>query len=94
MATKGAADFAAMMLDPYDHFETPMAVARSESLSKEEKLSVLKSMEEDARELQVAEEESMDGGERRSLSAVRDAMRAVDPEAAARSEAVQTSKAR
>ena len=93
MVAQGAADLAAMMLSPYEHFEDPMAVARSENLTKEEKLSVLKSMEADARELEVAAEENMGGGEQHSLAAVRKAMRAVDPEAAARSAQVQTSKA-
>lgn len=94
MVAKGTKDFAAMMLSPYEYFSDPMAVAHSEGLTKEEKLSILKSMEEDSRELEIAAEESMGGGEQHSLGAVRKAMRAVDPEAADRSEAVQTSKAR
>lgn len=93
MVAKGTPDLAAMMLTPYEYFPDPMAVAQSERLTKEEKLSVLKSMEEDARELEIADEENMGGGEQHSLAAVRKALRTVDPEAAARSEAVQTSKA-
>jgi len=77
-------NLAAMMLNPADHFSRPMDVARSDTLSKEEKLSVLKAMEIDARELSVAAEENMGGGEQASLAEVHEALRAVDPEAAAR----------
>ena len=65
----------------------------SDIFCEEEKLSILKSMEADARELEIADEENMSGGEQHSLASVRRAVRAVDPEAAARSEAAQTSKA-
>ncbi|WP_420566367.1 hypothetical protein [Thalassobaculum sp.] len=93
MVAKGTPDLAAMMLSPYEYFPDPMAVARDDRLGKEEKLSILKSMEADARELEIADEENMGGGEQHSLASVRRAVRAVDPEAAARSEAAQTSKA-
>lgn len=91
-AAKGPADLAAMMLDPYKFFEDPMAVTTCDKLSKTEKLSVLKAMEADARELAVAAEENMGGGEQRSLADVREAMRVVDPDAAARSEPAHNSK--
>ncbi len=69
---------AAMMLNPYRHFSTPMDVVRDNTLTKREKLGVLRSMQCDAEELQMATEENMAGGKHRSLSDVRDAIRAVE----------------
>lgn len=95
METEDKTDLETLMLSPYEYFSGPREVARSDRLTKAEKLCVLKSMEADARELEIADEENMGGGEQHtlSLSAVRKAMQELDPEAAARSEAARTSKA-
>ena len=49
------------LLNPGTVFETPDGVLKSEELSREEKIEILRRWEYDARELQVAEEENMIG---------------------------------
>jgi hypothetical protein len=49
------------LLDPATVFESPDEVLKSEELSREQKISILRQWEYDARELQVAEEENMIG---------------------------------
>jgi hypothetical protein len=48
-------------LDPASVFKTPEEVIKSEELSREQKIEILRRWEYDARELQVAEEEGMIG---------------------------------
>lgn len=50
------------MLDPANMFSCPADVLYSPALSQEQKISILRRWEYDARELQVAEEENMAGG--------------------------------
>ena len=47
--------------DPGSVFKTPEEVVKSEELSREQKIEILRGWEYDARELQVAEEENMIG---------------------------------
>jgi hypothetical protein len=49
------------LLDPGTVFESPDEVLKSEELTREQKIRILKRWEYDARELQVAEEENMIG---------------------------------
>ena len=49
------------LLNPGTVFETPDGVLKSEELSREQKIEILRRWEYDARELQVAEEENMIG---------------------------------
>lgn len=49
------------LLDPATVFESPDEVLKSEELSREQKISILRRWEYDARQLQVAEEENMIG---------------------------------
>lgn len=51
------------LLDPASVFKTPDEVLQSEELSREQKIDILRRWEYDARELAVAEEESMLGSD-------------------------------
>ena len=68
--TKDSARVRAALLDPASVFGSPEEVERDGTLSKEEKLAILGSWEEDAHELAVAEDESMGGGEPSRLAEV------------------------
>jgi CBS domain-containing protein len=68
--TKDAARLRAALLDPAAVFGSPEEVERDARLSQEDKLAILKSWEEDARELAVAEDENMAGGEPSRLEEV------------------------
>ena len=50
--------------DPASFFATPEAVLQSKQFTKEQKIAILQSWAYDARELEVADEENMAGGER------------------------------
>ncbi len=65
-------------INPESQFDTPMEVVHDDRLTCEDKQQILKSWELDARVLQTAEAENMGGGESGSLSAVREAMRALN----------------
>lgn len=78
---KPPASLASVLHDPYAYFETPHAVLDSLALTREDKERVLRAMEHEARELQVAAEENMTGGETRPLDDVLDALRQLNPDA-------------
>jgi hypothetical protein len=59
---------------PWDAYKTPEEVLADRSLSDEDKRRVLESWERDARELAVAEEENMGGGEPNMLHRVLQAL--------------------
>lgn len=59
-----------MLKDPKQHFGHPDAVLKSRSLSERQKMEILEAWKLDARELQVATEENMDGGEPNLLDEV------------------------
>lgn len=61
--------------NPKTFFGTPQNVLDDPRLDRESKIAILKSWERDARELAVAEEEGMTGGEESMLQRV---MRAID----------------
>lgn len=65
--------------DPTRVFEHPRDVVEAEGLTREEKLDILRVWEEDARELQVAAEENMGGGEPDRLREVLEARAALEP---------------
>jgi CBS domain-containing protein len=68
--TKDSARVRAALLDPASVFGSPEEVEHDDTLSKEEKLAILGSWEEDAHELAVAEDENMSGGEPSRLEEV------------------------
>ena len=70
MTKDHAARVRAALLDPAAVFGSPEEVERDVALGREEKLAILRSWEEDAHELAVAEDESMGGGEPSRLEEV------------------------
>jgi CBS domain-containing protein len=68
--TKDAARLRAALLNAAAVFGSPEEVERDARLSQDDKLAILKSWEEDARELAVAEDENMTGGEPSRLGEV------------------------
>ena len=63
------------LLDPGLVFKTPEELLANNQLSREQKIEILRRWEYDVRELQVAEEESMDGPQPVTLDAVLRALR-------------------
>jgi CBS domain-containing protein len=85
MTEDSAARVRAAILDPAAVFDSPEEVESDETLSREDKLAILESWEEDAHELAVAEDENMTGGEPSRLQevvAARDRLRGADQSAA------------
>lgn len=58
---------------PHANFDTPREVIAEPGLSKDEKAKALDAMEQDARQLEIASAEGMQGGERSKLPEVLDA---------------------
>ena len=63
------------LLDPGLVFETPGEVLANNELTRAQKIEILRRWEYDVRELQVADEEGMEGPEPVTLDAVLDALR-------------------
>ena len=72
-----AKDYDRALIAPEDVFESPLEVVSTESLTPEQKLTVLKHWEANARDIQVATEESMTGPGRSRLGEVRRAIGAL-----------------
>ena len=70
-------DFEKALLDPGGFFKTPGDVVQKPDLSRDQKIQILRRWEYDARELQVADEESMTGPQTTSLDAVLAALRSL-----------------
>lgn len=62
-----ATDYERALLDPSAVFRHPAEIVASRELARHEKIAVLRRWEYDARELAVAEEENMGGGENAAL---------------------------
>jgi hypothetical protein len=71
-------DFESAMLNPTGAFDSPAAVVAAQGLTREQKIKILKNWELDARNLQVAEDENMAGGEDARLRQVEEALRQVE----------------
>ncbi len=69
-----AKDYDRALLAPEEVFESPMDVVNTDSMTPEQKLKVLQHWEANARDLQVATEESMTGPGRPHLGEVRRAI--------------------
>ena len=65
------------LLDPALVFKTPEEVLADNELSREQKIKILRRWEYDVRELQVAEEEGMEGPQPVMLDVVLRALRAL-----------------
>jgi hypothetical protein len=79
-------DYEEALKDPSGSFDTPDEVVNASGLTRGQKIEILKRWESDARQLMVASDENMPGGEPQQLQAVQDAMRALgaDPHAGPR----------
>jgi hypothetical protein len=73
-----AKDYDQALLTPESVFDTPMEIVASESLTSLQKMKVLKRWEANSHDLDVAQDESMTGGERSCLSEVRQAIHALE----------------
>lgn len=67
---KGINKFEEMLKDPSRFYERPQAVADDQTLTGEQKLSLLESWAKDEERLNVATEENMGGGENSRLDEV------------------------
>ena len=65
------------MMSPTSEFSSPDQVLEHASLTREQKIAILKRWESDARELSVAEEENMGGGPPSFLGEILNALRAL-----------------
>jgi hypothetical protein len=65
------------LLDPASAFDQPQDVVNDRRLANDAKIKLLRQWEADARQLAVAEEEGMTGGEESMLNRVRRALRAL-----------------
>jgi len=70
-------DFETALLNPADVFKTPDEVVQRSDLSRDQKIQILRRWEYDARELQVAEEESMTGPVATGLDTILAALRSL-----------------
>jgi hypothetical protein len=66
------------LLDPSAVFGEPEAVISDATLSREQKIEILRRWEYDSRLLQVAEEEGMEGVSNDLLARIRDALHKLD----------------
>ncbi len=73
-------DLKQAMLDPTSVFAKPDDVLQEQSLTREQKIKILRRWEYDARELQVADEENMGGGPPDALDEVLNVLRQLDAE--------------
>jgi hypothetical protein len=65
------------LLDPTSVFKTPEDVLKVKDLTREQKIEILRRWEYDARELQVADDESMTGGSNNLLERVLESLSAL-----------------
>src|SRR5262249_18283793 len=71
-------DFAKVKLDPAAVFKSLQEVVSSQELSREQKIEILRRWEQDARLMEVADEESMAGPQPKLLQPIRDALHALN----------------
>ena len=69
-------DFEKVKLNPAAVFKSPQEVVSSQELSREQKIEILQRWEQDARLMEVADEESMPGPQPKLLQPIRDALHA------------------
>jgi len=72
--TYTAKDYDRALIAPEQVFASPMDIVETESMTPEQKLTVLKHWEANARDLQVASEENMTGPENSRLGEVKKAI--------------------
>lgn len=77
--TMGAAEIEQAMVSPSAIFDLPAEVVTNSVLTLRQKIEILKRWALDARQLQIATEENMGGGEPPMLDEVNEALSALDP---------------
>jgi hypothetical protein len=65
------------LLDPTSVFKAPEDVLKARDITREQKIEILRRWEYDARELQVADDESMTGGNNNLLQRVLESLSAL-----------------
>ena len=65
------------LLDPTSVFKAPEDVLKARDITREQKIEILRRWEYDARELQVADDESMTGGSNNLLQRVLESLSAL-----------------
>ena len=73
-------DLEKAMLNPRSEFNCPEDVLNQQTITREQKIKILRRWEYDARELEVAEEENMGGGPPSMLGDILAALRQLDSE--------------
>jgi hypothetical protein len=83
--TDQSVDFDEALKDPASFFDAPQDVVDAPGLERAQRIEILKRWEMDARQLMVASDENMAGGEPQQLQAVQDALRSLgaDPRSGA-----------
>src|SRR4029077_20857187 len=71
-------DFEKAKLNPAAVFKGPEEVVSSQELVREQKIEILRRWEQDARLMEVADEESMPGPQLKLLQPIRDALHALN----------------
>ena len=71
-------DFEKAKLNPATVFNSPQEVVSNQELSRDQKIEILRQWEQDARLMEVAEEENMPGPESKLLQPIRDALHALN----------------
>ncbi|HEV8344543.1 MAG TPA: hypothetical protein VGR30_19475 [Candidatus Binatia bacterium] len=71
-------DFEKAKLIPAAVFKSPQEVVSIQELSREQKIEILRRWEQDARLMEVADEESMPGPQPKLLLPIRDALHALN----------------
>jgi hypothetical protein len=74
-------DIEKLILNPKKHFKDPEEVLRLKNLNTDQKIKILKSWLYDSRQLQVAEEENMQGPNDNVLNRVLNALRELGADA-------------
>ena len=71
-------DYEKAKLNPAAVFKNPQEIVSSGELSRDQKIEILQQWEQDARLMEVAEEESMSGGQPKLLQPIREALHALN----------------
>jgi hypothetical protein len=71
-------DFEKAKLNPAAVFKSPQEIVSNQELSREQKIEILKQWEQDARLMDVAEEENMPGPQPKLLQPIREALHALN----------------
>ena len=71
-------DYEKAKLNPAAVFKTPQEVVSSQELLRDQKIQILQQWEQDARLMEVAEEESMSGPQPKLLQPIREALHALN----------------